>query len=115
MEILSVVAHELYHPGGVLIMITGVAHTNLVNAAALEESTGGATVESSAVPSSVARYSCPFSHTATLVPMRNIPVEVPLIDDGNSGSNNMTGTVVIAGYQIHNDAFTLLSGEAYRR
>lgn len=84
----SVVAQDLKE-GGVLIMIAGTAVS--VTAAGVSESSQ---------PSSF------FSHAVTLIPMRGIPMIASTI----SGEENPTeSTQMILGYQIHNDAFMLLS------
>jgi hypothetical protein len=84
LHIRSVVAQDL-KDGGVLIMIAGTAVT--------------ATAEAASESSSPISF---FSHAITLMPMRGIPVLASTISTEES-------TQVILGYQIHNDAFMLLS------
>jgi hypothetical protein len=84
LHIRSVVAQDL-KDGGVLIMIAGTAVT--------------ATAEAASESNSPISF---FSHAITLMPMRGIPVLASTISTEES-------TQVILGYQIHNDAFMLLS------
>jgi hypothetical protein len=84
----SVVAQDLKE-GGVLIMIAGT--TVSVPAAGVSDSSSSSGF---------------FSHAVTLIPMRGIPVIASTI---SSEENPTESTQMILGYQIHNDAFMLLS------
>ena len=126
MQILSVVAQELHSNstssrGGVLIVVTGMAHTQIPSAGA--DAPSSSDDGSSTLPS-LMRYSCPFSHTVTLVPAASVPISnlctEPLQDPclpclkALSFTSKEDPKMKVVGYQIHNDALTLLSGDAYR-
>jgi hypothetical protein len=89
LHIQSVVAQDLME-GGVLIMIAGTA--NIITP-----------TDSTAIKSS----SSFFSHTVTLIPMRSIPIVPSTISTAED--KLIETTQMILGYQIHNDAFMLLS------
>jgi hypothetical protein len=132
MQILSVVAQELHSMssttvcvaggGGVLIVVTGMAHTQIPTS----DQSSSSPPDSPTEAPSLMRYSCPFSHTVTLVPAAAVPVNVPSNEGSRQESNAFaslqplsfssaeTPTVQVVGYQIHNDSLTLLSGDAYR-
>jgi hypothetical protein len=133
MRVLSVVAQELYtHPsspstrngelpsnnkqsGGVLVVVTGMTRALIPTA---DSNTTTAPAFPSLEPSpSLVEYSFPFSHTITLVPTGTVPVNVPVSSDSKVSPATAFSSPLqkhVVGYQIHNDALVLMSGDAYR-